>query len=84
MSLHAEAPFCSGRLFSEGEGRILLRWAKDLDCNLVRLAHYPHDEAMVRLADEMGLLVWSEIPVYWTTAWENSGTFAMPNSNSPR
>ena len=74
VSLHAEAPFRSGRLFSEGEGRILLRWAKDLDCNFVRLAHYPHDEAMVRLADEMGLLVWSEIPVYWTIAWENPET----------
>lgn len=74
VSLHAEAPFRSGRLFSEGEARILLRWAKDLDCNLVRLAHYPHDEVMVRLADEMGLLVWSEIPVYWAIAWEDSGT----------
>jgi beta-glucuronidase len=74
VSLHAEAPFRSGRLFSEEEGRILLRWAKDLDCNLVRLTHDPHDEAMVRLADEMGLLVWSEIPVYWAIAWENPGT----------
>ena len=42
----------------------MLRWSKDLDCNFVRLAHYPHDEAMVRLGDEIGLLVWSEIPVY--------------------
>ena len=29
---------------------------------------------MTRLADEMGLLVWSEIPVYWTIAWENPDT----------
>ncbi len=44
----------------------LLGWAKDLGCNMVRLAHYPHDESMTRLADSIGLLVWSEIPVYWT------------------
>jgi beta-glucuronidase len=25
----------------------------------------------VRLADEMGQLVWSEIPVYWTVDWDN-------------
>jgi len=29
---------------------------------------------MTRLADQMGLLVWSEIPVYWTIAWENPDT----------
>jgi beta-glucuronidase len=30
---------------------------------------------MIRLADRLGLLVWSEIPVYWETAWENPSTF---------
>jgi len=33
---------------------------------MVRLAHYPHDEAMTRMTDSLGILVWSEIPVYWT------------------
>jgi beta-glucuronidase len=74
ISLQAEAPFRSGRAFGETDARSLLGWAKDLDCNLVRLAHYPHDEAMARLADEMGLLVWSEVPVYWNIAWENPET----------
>ena len=31
---------------------------------------------MVRLAEEMGLMVWSEIPVYWTICWENEETYA--------
>jgi len=39
---------------------------KELGCNMVRLAHYPHDESMTRMADSLGILVWSEIPVYWT------------------
>ena len=27
------------------------------------------------MADEMGIMVWSEIPVYWTILWDNSETF---------
>ena len=49
-------------------------WAKELGCNYVRLAHYPHNEYMVREAEKMGFLVWSEIPVYWTIDWENPKT----------
>jgi beta-glucuronidase len=74
ISLHEEAPFRGGRAFSEEDDQILLNWAKELGCNFVRLAHYPHNENMIRLADRMGLLVWSEIPVYWETAWENPAT----------
>jgi len=35
-----------------------------LGCNLVRLAHYPHNEHIVREAEKMGLMVWSELPIY--------------------
>ncbi len=75
ISIHEEAPFRQGRLDSEMECRTLLGWAKELGCNFVRLAHYPHTEKMVRIAEEMGLMVWSEIPVYWTIHWENPETF---------
>ena len=82
VSMHAEAPIRAGRLFSEADARTLLGWAKETGCNFVRLAHYPHDEVMTRLADQMGLLVWSEVPVYWTIAWENPETLAQaPNSS---
>jgi beta-glucuronidase len=74
IDLHEEAPFRSGRIASEEEDRILLQWAKDLGCDFVRLAHYPYNEAMVRLADQMGLLVWEEVPVYWDIAWQNPAT----------
>jgi beta-glucuronidase len=76
VSIHSEAPFRTGRVFSESEARTLLSWAKELGCNFVRLAHYPHDEAMVRVADEMGLMLWTEIPVYWAIQWENPATYA--------
>jgi len=75
ISIHEEAPFKTGRVTSAEECRILLNWAKDLGCNFVRLAHYPHSEAMVREAEKMGLMVWSEIPVYWTILYENPETY---------
>jgi beta-glucuronidase len=74
ISLHEEAPARPGRAWSEGDARTLLSWAKELGCNFVRLAHYPHNEAMLRMADQMGLLVWAEVPVYWTIQWENPQT----------
>ena len=53
---------------------LISQWAQELGCNYVRLAHYPHNEHMVRLADKMGILVWEENPVYWTISWENEET----------
>ena len=75
ISIHGESPLRGGRAFGEDDARQLLTWAKELGCNFVRLAHYPHDEQMTRLADEMGIMVWSEIPVYWTVLWDNAATF---------
>lgn len=76
VSIHEEAAYRNGRIFKEDEDLTLLNWAKDLGCNYVRLAHYPHNEQMVRLAEKMGLLVWSEIPVYWTIHWEKDYVYA--------
>ena len=76
ISIHDEKPNGGGRANSTEDARQLLTWAKELGCNFVRLAHYPHHEHMVREAERMGILVWSEIPVYWTIAWKNPATFA--------
>ena len=75
ISIHNEKPNGGGRANSAEDARTLLSWAKELGCNFVRLAHYPHHEEMVREAEKMGILVWSEIPVYWTIAWKNTKTF---------
>jgi beta-glucuronidase len=75
ISLHEESPEGDGRAWNEEDARILLGWAKELGCNFVRLAHYPHNETMVRMADEMGLMVWSEIPVYWTILFEREDVY---------
>ncbi|OIV41187.1 glycoside hydrolase family 2 protein [Flavobacterium johnsoniae] len=76
ISIHEEAPFRSGRAWSTEDAVTLLTWAKELGCNYVRLAHYPHNENMVKEAEKMGLMIWSEVPVYWTISWTNPDTYA--------
>ncbi len=71
VSVHAEAPYRTGRAYSDKDAETLLGWAKELGCNFVRLAHYPHAETMLRAADRMGVLVWSENPVYWALQFDN-------------
>jgi beta-glucuronidase len=75
ISIHEEKPNGGGRANSTADAHTLLSWAKELGCNYVRLAHYPHNEYAVREAERMGMLVWSEIPVYWTIAWTNADTY---------
>lgn len=66
------------RVMTEAEARALLLEARALGCNLVRLAHYPHSDITIRLADELGLLVWAEIPVYWEdVAYDSPKTLAL-------
>ena len=75
ISIHEEKPNGGGRANCTEDVHTLLSWAKELGCNFVRLAHYPHNEYAVREAERMGILVWSEIPVYWTIAWKNFATY---------
>ena len=81
VAIHEEEPFApSGRANSEEHARTTLGWAKEMGCNFVRLAHYPHNEAMIRVAEEMGIMVWDEIPVYWAIDFGNSETYANAES----
>ena len=76
ICIHAEAPFRSGRVNNDQDVATLLGWVKELGANYVRLAHYPHDQRMTRAADKMGILVWSEVPVYWAVEFEKEDVFA--------
>ncbi|HMQ45990.1 MAG TPA: glycoside hydrolase family 2 TIM barrel-domain containing protein [Saprospiraceae bacterium] len=72
ISLHEEAPFGRGRAHSREDMATLFGWAAELHCNMIRLAHYPHNEHAPRLADEMGFLLWEEVPVYWGINYTDS------------
>jgi len=80
ICIHEENPMRGGRAYSVEDARMLLGWAKELNANFVRLAHYPHNEHMARVADELGLMVWEEIPVYWAIQWENADTLHLAQS----
>lgn len=81
ISLHDEALGAPARrMKTADEARALLQHAKDLGCNFVRLAHYQHNEHTVRVCDELGLMAWAEVPVYWGIDWDNPATLANGKS----
>jgi beta-glucuronidase len=82
ISMHEEPIGTTGtRRMTEADARKLLAEVKALGCNFVRLAHYPHSEVTLRIADEIGLIVWSEIPVYWEQIrYESPHTLALAKS----
>ncbi|MDR0221569.1 MAG: glycoside hydrolase family 2 [Lachnospiraceae bacterium] len=75
VSLHEDSA-AHGKAVTEAEIRASYALAKELGANFIRLAHYPHAEAAARIADEVGLLLWEEIPVYWAIDFGNPATYA--------
>jgi len=75
ICMHEEISRQVRRATSKQDALQLLGSAKELGCNMVRLAHYPHNENMTRTADSLGILVWSEIPVYWTVDFSSTEVF---------
>ncbi|HSU61568.1 MAG TPA: glycoside hydrolase family 2 TIM barrel-domain containing protein [Bryobacteraceae bacterium] len=51
-----------------GDARILRR---EFNCNVVRCSHYPQSEAFLDACDELGLMVWEEIPGWQYLGDEN-------------
>ncbi|MDE7471965.1 MAG: glycoside hydrolase family 2 [Muribaculaceae bacterium] len=64
VSFHEEIPQRMGRAFSKADATMLLNEARDLGVNMIRLAHYPQNEYTVRMAEEMGIVLWQEIPIW--------------------
>ncbi|MBZ9627939.1 beta galactosidase jelly roll domain-containing protein [Psychroflexus sp. CAK1W] len=71
ISIHEEIAQDKRRAYSREDAEQLFGYVQDLNANMVRLAHYPHNENMTKVADSLGILVWSEIPVYWTIDFES-------------
>ena len=75
ISIQDEKPNNDGEINTLKDVKILLSWVKELGCNFIRLVHYPHNEYMIREAEKEGILVWSELPLYWTISWEDKDTY---------
>ena len=65
----------NGKALTDKERLQNIRLAKELGCNFMRLAHYPHHENMARIADREGILLWEEIPVYWAIRFAREATY---------
>jgi beta-glucuronidase len=65
-----------GKSTDEATIRATIAHLKELHGDYLRLAHYPHDGRFARIADEEGVLLWEEVPVYWAVDFSNPATFA--------
>lgn len=74
ICIQEEMPDSPRRACTREDALALLQRAKELNVNFVRLAHYPHTEYAVQAADSMGLMVWSEIPVFQKIDFKNANT----------
>ena len=63
-----------GKVSTEADVRRRFADAAALGCNFLRLSHYPHHEHVAQIADELGFLLWEEVPVYWAIAFDNPAT----------
>ncbi len=57
--LYPYAGFAAPRRMLSRDAEILRR---KFNCNIVRCSHYPQSEAFLDACDELGLMVWEEIP----------------------
>ena len=81
-----------GAAMSNDQHRKDMESIKEMGANFVRLAHYPQDPEIYKACDELGLLVWDELP--WcrgglgTEVWQNNtknmlGEIINQNYNHP-
>ena len=62
FSIHEQA-ISTGAALNPGQLTQLVNWARELGATILR-AHYPLNPLIEQLADQDGILLWSEIPVY--------------------
>ena len=84
ISMHSEPIGISGPAFSVEHFRELLTTAKDLNINFIRAAHYPYTRHLAKVADQFGLMLWEEIPVYWNIDWSNDETLDIAKNQIAR
>lgn len=77
ISMHDESTLKPGVGRDRADAEAQLGLVRELGANFVRLSHYPHNEHTLRMADELGLMVWSEIPIVSNIDWTNPDTLAV-------
>jgi beta-galactosidase len=75
LSRHQFFPFGGAAMPDRVQARDAYILRKELNCNVVRCSHYPQSEAFYDAADELGLMVWEEIPgwgYFGDAAWQQA------------
>ncbi|MHA1617908.1 MAG: glycoside hydrolase family 2 protein, partial [Promethearchaeota archaeon] len=76
VSMHEELmPY--GRHYPNEMRRKEIIKMKSLGLNALRTGHYPHDEKLVQYADEEGILILEEIPLYQNCDFRNPETLRL-------
>ncbi|HEV2375465.1 MAG TPA: glycoside hydrolase family 2 TIM barrel-domain containing protein [Streptosporangiaceae bacterium] len=73
VNRHQFYPFAGGAMPARVQRRDAEVLRQELNCNMVRCSHYPQSEDFYDACDELGLMVWEEIPgwVYFgDAAWQ--------------
>jgi len=84
ISTHEEPIGRDGVAYSRADVDALFGEAKELGVNFIRAAHYPYSRHAAKAADEMGLLLWEEVPIYWNINWENPETLRIARDQIAR
>jgi beta-galactosidase len=76
LNRHQMFPFGADALPDRVQRKDAEIMRRDLNCNMVRCSHYPQSEAFLDACDELGLMVWEEIPgwgYFGDAAWQAAG-----------
>jgi len=84
IAMHSEPIGRDGPAFSQDHFKELLSTAKELNINFVRAAHYPYTRHLAKIADQFGLMLWEEVPVYWNIDWSNAETLTIAKNQISR
>ncbi len=74
ISMHEESMLKFGRANTQADALATVKTLKELNVNFVRLAHYQHNQYMIEAAEAAGILIWAELPIYHSMAFENPCT----------
>ena len=69
LNRHQTFPYTGGAMPARVQARDALVLRKELKCNIVRTSHYPQSPDFLDACDELGLLVFEEIP-----GWQHIGS----------
>jgi len=75
LNRHQTFPFIANALPDRAQYRDA-KVLKDISCNFIRLSHYPQSQSFLDACDQLGIMVWEEVPT-----WSFSGTLSMTWQN---